>query len=157
MILFLLCLTAIIVSCNNAPNVITYDDPVTHEIFIDTLPYGDMRDFPKIAIEKNVDTLILGMSKGNIVCSRCVGIACYYSKEFACFERLCQILNEKEIYQLTMHNNPVVRLYGYIALDKSNSHYLENARSRLKKDTAHVKTFEGCLMMTYSIKDFMKL
>jgi len=152
-IIFTLGLLAI--ACSNSPEVVTYEDPQTGEMINDTLPFRDLRDFPEVAKETNIDSLITGMIQGDCVYESAVGFGGAYTKEYACFERLSELLSEKELFELVEHRNANVRLYAYKALTNEESEYLEEAKSRLKLDTSSVCTFSGCMQMTMKLKDII--
>gem|GEM_PF-5909380 len=148
-------LTLFTIACNNGPKVVIYEDPETSKVKTNNLPFRDLRDFPEVAKEGNIDSLISGMIKGDCVYESAVGFGGSYTKEYACFERLSELLNEIEFFKLTSHPNAHVRLYAYKALVNNESEYLENAKTSLKSDTANVCTFSGCMKMTMKLKDIV--
>lgn len=144
-----------VIACNESPEVVTYEDSETSVVTNSHLTFRDLRDFPEIAKETNIDSLISGMIKNDCVYERAVGFGGNYTKEYACFERLSEILNEKELFELVKHPNANVRLYAYKALTNYKSEYLEEAKALLNLDTSSVCTFSGCIKMTMKLKDII--
>ncbi len=148
--IFLLAL-AFFTGCNNQREVYTYENSVTGEEITDTLPFGGLRDFPEIAKQDNIDSLIKGMISEDCVYEAAVGIGGTYTRNYACFERLYEIQNEMDWFLLFKHPNPNVRLYAFKALENTNSLYVTDARIILSEDTAQVCTFSGCLQLTMQL------
>ena len=120
-------------------------------------PFGDLRDFPEIAQETDIDVLISGMVKGNCVFGRGVGQENVYRKEYACYERLTQLLGETAFFNLVKHRDPVVRVYGLKGLKEMRSTLALAASEILKQDSALVNTAIGCTfgeMRVQQVVDF---
>lgn len=148
--LIVICFSAI--ACNKYPSPYSEIDIETNEY---PQPYRDLRDFPAIASETNVDTLMSIMIKKDCVYSSSVGIGGAYTKEYAAFERLSQLLNDKEMFKLIEHPNATMRLYAYRSLKINNSNYLQEAEIHLIKDTAIVCSMSGCMQLNMQLRDFL--
>lgn len=133
------------------PEVITYQDEETGELVKDTMPFYDLRDYPDIQNETNVDSLIIGIIRTNCVHAKRIGIGGTYSKQYARYERLTKLLSEEEMLDLTKHANPSIRLYAFKGLELKKSDLLEEARQELNNDTTQVCFFSGCIEMNMSI------
>ncbi len=98
------------IACYNASETDTYEDQDLSGSVVDSIPYRDLRDFPAVASETNIDSLIAEMKKGDCVHERAIGWGGWYCREFACFGRLTELLNDEETFELTKHANPKDRL-----------------------------------------------
>jgi len=146
-----------IISCNQGPRTAKYYDEETGTYIIDTLPYKDLRDFPKLQKTKNIDSLINEIKKGDYVFEKFIGLGGAYSEQYARFERLTQLLNSKKLFDLIKSENPIVRVYAYKALKIKKSRYLKQAEQILKKDTATFSHGSGCLLGDYSVSEYIEL
>lgn len=54
----LLMLLIVIISCNQGSRITKCYNEETREYIVDTLPYNDLRDYLKLQITKNIDSLI---------------------------------------------------------------------------------------------------
>ena len=151
---FLLILLAVI-SCNRGPRIAKYYDEKTGEYIIDTLPYNDLRDYPKLQKTKNIDSLIHEIKKEDYVFEKSVGIAGSYPEQYARFERLIQLSSSKELFNLTKNESPIVRVYAYKGLKIMKSKYSKMAEEVLKKDTTKFSRGAGCLINRYSVAEYI--
>lgn len=144
-----------IIGCESNPTeTMEFSDSIE---FIGPIPISRLEaDFPEIKKMNDIDSLIAGMVEKDCVYSRSVGWGGQYTRQYACFERLCELKNGEELLELTKHENPVVRMYGLKALENENSTYLSQAREQLKNDTSIVYTFSGCIKMGTSIGSSVK-
>lgn len=153
--LYLIILTVILNSCKKGPcTAYSYNDE-TDEMILDTIPCNDLRDFPQIQKNKNIDSLIIRIIKTDCVYERHIGLGGNYSEQYARFERLMEILTNKEMFELTKHYNPIVRAYAFKALKIDNSRYMEMAKNELENDTTRICTMGGCIMSTEKISEFI--
>lgn len=153
---YLMIFAFLFTSCNEGPKTFSHYDEKTGEMRIDTIPYYDLRDFPEIRNSKNIDSLIIGIVNTDWVYERAVGMAGSYTRQYARFERLHDLLSDKEMFELIKHKNPVVRAYAFKALQMDNSRYLEKAKIELINDTAKINTMDGCGIVTIKISEFIK-
>lgn len=144
------------ISCNNGSRIAKYFDEDIGEYVIDTLPYNDIRDFPNIKTSQSPDSLIAGIIKKNYVFERFIGFGGAYPEQYARFERLTELLNERQLFELTKHESPVVRIYAFKGLLNERSKFLNEARKVLEKDTTKFSHGAGCLLGTYSVSEYIK-
>lgn len=115
--------------------------------------FRDLRDFPAIAKEENIDSLISGMIKEDCVYESAIGFAGAYTETYAYFERLCELSSDKEMFELVKHSNANVRLYALKGLIAKESSYTSKAKLLLNTDEEMVCIFSGCSMMEQKMKD----
>ena len=143
-------------SCNRGPKTVKYFDEETGEYVIDTLPYNDIRDYPQIRYAENQDSLIEGLIKADIVEERHIGIAGMYSKQFARYERLTELTNEKELLELTKHQSPIIRIYAFKGLLEKDSKLAEKAKNHLEIDSTEFRHAAGCIIGGYKVSEYVK-
>lgn len=147
----------LLISCSNGPRVIKYYNEETGEYIVDTLPFNDLRDFPKLQKTKNVDSLIIEIKKEKHVYEKHIGIGGVYSEQYARFERLTELLNEKELFNLTKNEDPIIKVYAYKGLKIKRSKYLKEVEKVYKKDTSEFVHGSGCLIGSYKISEYIRL
>lgn len=99
-----------------------------------------------LCFSQTKEQLIDSIIKVNRVESDCVGRGCVVSSQYKRFQKLKQKLSDKELIELSKHENPVIRSYVSIELINSNKGNVpELLVSELKKNEM-VETFEGCLI-----------
>ena len=118
--------------------------------------YNDLRDYPQIEKNKNVDSLIAGIIKTDYVYEKHIGIAGMYPEQYARFERLTELIDQREMLELTKHENPIIRVYAFKGLFLEKSKYLAQAKRNLEKDTTEFRYGEGCLVGSWKISDYIK-
>lgn len=154
----------LILSCNNQSVLRTLEKKKTKDTTIlnfekDTSTistpsqFRDLRDFPAIAKEENIDSLISGMIKEDCVYESAIGFAGAYTEIYACFERLCELSSDKEMFELVKHSNTNVRLYALKGLIAKESPYTSKAKLLLNTDEEMVCIFNGCSMLEQKMKD----
>ena len=146
----------LIISCNDRPKTVKYFDEEIGEYVIDTLPYNDIRDFPSIKASKSSDSLIAGIIKQDYVFEKYIGIGGAYPEQYARFERLTELLTEKQMLELTRHENPVVRVYAFKGLLNEKSEFVNEAIKILEKDTTKFSHGAGCMLGTYRVSEYIK-
>ncbi len=153
---YLLSITVILLfSCSQPSELNPEKDSIEENSSTDN--YSDLRDYPSVALEENIDALIVGMTRDNCVYPKEAGIAGEYTYEYACFERLTQLITEKEIYNLIEHPNANVRLYAYYHLDDTRSTYLDSARIKLQEDNSRVWTLKESSKEHIKLSDLVKI
>jgi hypothetical protein len=150
--IFIFCLAC---SCLRNNTVHNQNNFVNVEFTAHDTTYRDLRDFPDVMLEKNINTLIKGLISKNCVYGKAVGFGGVYTKEYACFERLNELLNDKEMFALIDHLNPVVRIYAYNALKIDGSNYVAEANLKLKNDKTKVCSFEGCIKISIPLNQLL--
>jgi len=73
-----------------------------------------------------------------------VGFTGDLSATYVCFERLCQVASDTELFRLTKSKSPVMRVYAARGLEMKNKALYKEALSELKNDTATVWENSGC-------------
>jgi len=155
-LLNILIVILLLTSCNKGPRIVKHYDEETGEYVIDTLPFNDLRDFPKLQKAKNVDSLINEIKKEKYVFEKHFGLVGAYTEQYARFERLIELLNEKELFNLTKNEDPIIRVYAYKGLKIKRSRYLREVERVYKKDTAEFVHGSGCLIGSYKISEYIK-
>lgn len=153
--IILLTFTALIMlSCSGTgKNTEIAPQPIDHSNSSDL--HGDLRDYPAVAAQENIDSLIYGMTRDNCVYPKASGFAGDYTYEYACFERLSNLISEKDIYQLIEHPNANVRLYAYHWLSETESNYLDSASLLLRDDNSRVWTVNGTTKEHIKLSDIV--
>ncbi|BAO56052.1 hypothetical protein [Nonlabens marinus] len=99
-----------------------------------------------LCFSQTKEQLINSIIKVNTVESYCVGIACMVSPQYARFQKLKKKLSEKELIELSRHENPIIRTYASIELIQSNKGNVPELLSAELQKNEMVETFEGCIM-----------
>ena len=86
--------------------------------------------------------LVLSQSVG--VYASAFGYDQTYVEEFACFDRLRQLLKEEDWLKLVNHPSPQLRLYAFEALKVKRSPLLSEAMTQLEDDPSQVLLLKGC-------------
>jgi len=92
--------------------------------------------------EELMDSII----KVNRVESDCVGFGCAVSQQYTRFQELKKKLSDKELTDLSKHENPTIRTYASIELIQSNKGNVSRLLSAELLKNEMVETFDGCLM-----------
>lgn len=90
--------------------------------------------------------LIDSIIKVNRVDSDCVGFGCSESEQYKNFQKLKSKLSDKELIDLSKHENPTIRTYALIELIQSNKGNVPELLSTELKKNEMFETFEGCIM-----------
>jgi hypothetical protein len=99
-----------------------------------------------ICFSQTKEQLIDSIIKVNRVDSDCVGFGCSESKQYKNFQKLKSKLSDKELTDLSKHENPAIRTYASIELIQSNKGNVPELLSIELQRNEMVETFEGCLM-----------
>ncbi len=99
-----------------------------------------------ICFSQTKEQLIDSIIKVNRVDSDCVGFGCSESKQYKNFQKLKSKLSDKELTDLSKHENPAIRTYASIELIQSNKGNVPELLSSEIQKNEMVETFEGCLM-----------
>ena len=78
--------------------------------------------------------------------SDCVGIGCMVSPQYTRFQKLKEKLSDKELIELSKHENPTIRTYASIELIQSEKVYVSEILSTELQKNEEVETFKGCIM-----------
>lgn len=99
-----------------------------------------------ISFSQTNQQLIDSIIKGGAVETDCVGIACQEGKQYLNFQKLKSRINEKELIELSNHENSILRIYASIDLIESNKGNVVAMFSNelMKKDT--VPMVRGCII-----------
>ena len=89
-----------------------------------------------------IDTII----KVNRVDSDCIGIACSESYQYNNFQKLKNKLSDKELIDLSKHENSTIRTYASLEIIQSNKGNIPELLSYELQKNDMVETFEGCIM-----------
>ena len=101
-----------------------------------------------LCFSQTKEQLIDSIIKVNRVESDCVGYGCMVSPQYKRFEKLKSKISDKELMELSKHENPTIRTYASIELIQSEKGNIpELLLAELQKNEM-VETFEGCLMGT---------
>jgi hypothetical protein len=101
--------------------------------------------------EQLIDSII----KVNRVESDCVGIGCMVSPQYTRFEKLKKKLSDKELIELSKHENPTIRTYASKELIQSEKGNVPVLLSTELQKNEMVETFEGCIMDTEPISSII--
>jgi hypothetical protein len=114
-----------------------------------------LSDFPDIKEETDINVLVKFIDKNNCLYSSAVGIAGAYTKEYAAYERLMEIIDEDKLLELIKHTNPIIRAHAFDGLVKKKSTLIDKVFEKLKEDTAVVCSFSGCLKMCIPLSQYV--
>ena len=108
-----------------------------------------------LCFSQTKEQLIDSIIKVNRVESDCVGIGCMVSPQYTRFQKLKKKLSEKELIELSKHENPTIRTYASIEIIQSDKgNVTELLSSELEKNEM-VETFEGCIMDVEAISSII--
>ncbi|WP_299782912.1 hypothetical protein [uncultured Formosa sp.] len=99
-----------------------------------------------LGFSQTKEQLIESIIKVNRVDSDCVGMGCSESEQYKNFQKLKSQISDKELTELSKHENPTIRTYASIELIQSNKGNVPELLSAELKKNEMVETFEGCLM-----------
>lgn len=99
-----------------------------------------------LCFSQTKEQLIDSIIKVNRVESDCVGIGCMVSTQYTRFQKLKKKLSNKELIELSKHENPTIRTYASIELIQSDKGNVPEILSTELQKNEMVKTFEGCIM-----------
>ena len=99
-----------------------------------------------LCFSQTKEQLIDSIIKVNRVDSDCVGIGCSESKQYKNFQKLKSKISDKELNDLSKHENPTIRTYASIELIQSNKGNVPELLSAELQKNEMVETFEGCIM-----------
>ncbi len=99
-----------------------------------------------LCFSQTKDQLIDSIIKVNRVDSDCVGFGCSESKQYNNFQKLKSKLSDKELIDLSQHENPAIRTYASIELIQSNKGNIPELLLNELQKNEMVETFEGCIM-----------
>jgi len=107
-----------------------------------------------VKIRPEIERLVNGIGKDNIVKSSGVGIAGTRTEQWNRYDSLSQNATTVELIALTDHKNGVVRCYAFQALLKRpDADYYAILLHHLN-DTASVETFQGCIGSSSMVGDY---
>ena len=115
-----------------------------------------IKDFPDINYEKDINKLIHFLDSANCVYRKGVGWGYRYSDIYANYERLSEIATKRELFDLTKHKNPTIRIYAYGALLRKHSSFAVKTKENLINDTANVCYFRGCIRDEKQVKELVE-
>lgn len=101
-----------------------------------------------VGFSQTKQQLIDSIIKVNRVESDCVGYGCVVSPQYRRFQKLKEKLTDKELLELSKHNNPTIRTYASIELIQSDKGNVPEILSIELQRNEMVETFEGCIMGT---------
>ncbi|MFD0975406.1 hypothetical protein [Salinimicrobium gaetbulicola] len=108
-----------------------------------------------LCFSQTKEQLIDSIIKVNRVESDCVGIGCMVSPQYTRFQKLKKKLTDKELIELSKHENPTIRTYASIELIQSDKGNVpELLLTELEKNEM-VETFEGCIMAVEPISSII--
>lgn len=99
-----------------------------------------------VCFSQTKEQLIDSIIKVNRVDSDCVGIGCMVSPQYTRFQKLKEKLSDKELTELSKHENPTIRTYALIELIQSGKGNIPELLTAELQKNEMVETFEGCLM-----------
>ncbi len=99
-----------------------------------------------LCFSQTKEQLIDSIIKVNRVDSDCTGMGCSESEQYKNFQKLKSKLSDKELTDLSKHENPTIRTYASIELIQSNKGNVPELLSAELQKNEMVETFEGCLM-----------
>ncbi len=99
-----------------------------------------------LCFSQTKEQLIDSIIEVNRVESDCVGIDCMVSPQYARFQSLKEKLSEKELSDLTKHENTTIRTYASIELIQSDKGNVPELLSTELQKSEMVETFEGCII-----------
>ena len=108
-----------------------------------------------LCFSQTKEQLIDSIIKVNRVESDCVGIGCMVSPQYARFEKLKKKLSDKELIELSKHENPTIRTYASKELIQSEKGNVPELLSTELQKNEMVETFEGCIMDTEPISSII--
>lgn len=110
---------------------------------------------PEKGANPKINELVNSISEKNILQSKFVGRSTEPSSQYKAFEELMSISDEKQLIQLTDHENGVVRSYAFWALARLKSQTVSDILKKHIKDEEKIKTIFGDIMNEVSVSDFM--
>jgi len=150
----------IVVACKTAkpepaqPAIATEVETAQQQLIDTGQVHPRLASFPEIATETNRQVLIDKMIAGGRVNESAVGFAGAYTETYACYERLQQLLSDKDWVALTGHASPIIRSYALKALQAGNETLFKEVRVSLLQDTATVQYFSGCMLNRVPVNYF---
>lgn len=108
-----------------------------------------------VGFSQTKQQLIDSIIKVNRVESDCVGYGCVVSPQYRRFQKLKEKLTDKELLELSKHNNPTIRTYASIELIQSDKGNIPEMLSIELQRNEMVETFEGCIMGTDPISSMI--
>ncbi len=99
-----------------------------------------------VCFSQTKEQLIDSIIKVNRVESDCVGIGCMVSPQYTRFQELKKKLSDKELTDISKHDNPTIRTYASIELIQSGKGNVPKLLSAELLKNEEVETFEGCIM-----------
>ncbi len=108
-----------------------------------------------LCFSQTKEHLIDSIIKVNRVESDCVGIGCMVSPQYTRFQELKKKLSDKELTDLSKHDNPTIRTYASIELIQSSKGNIPELLSAELQKNEMVETFEGCIMDVESISSII--
>lgn len=154
-ILYFLLFSLLCLSCKDKPRVAYTYNEETGKRTLDTIPYNDIRDFPAIKNTENIDSLLNVIKVTDCVYEKNVGIGGSFSEQYARFEKVKDLLSEKDLFKLLDDESPIVRVYAFKGLQMKKSSYLERAKVKIKNDTTNLSWMGGCISKTKKVADFV--
>lgn len=108
-----------------------------------------------LCFSQTKEQLIDSIIKVNTVESDCVGIGCMVSPQYTRFQKLKKKLSEKELIELSKHENPTIRTYASKELIQSEKGNVPELLSTELQKNEMVETFDGCIMDTEPISSII--
>jgi len=99
-----------------------------------------------LCFSQTKEQLIDSIIKFNRLESDCVGIGCMVSPQFTRFQKLKKKLSDKELIELSKHENPTIRTYASKELIQSGKGNAPELLTTELQRNEKVETFEGCIM-----------
>lgn len=108
----------------------------------------------KIVLRPTIQKFVDEIAKDNILKSEGVGEAGVRTKQWDRFEELRKTATDKELIELTNHENSVVRCYSFEALTSRKNVDIFPILLKHLYDTSKIKTFSGCIMSSQLAGDY---
>jgi len=109
--------------------------------------------------QKQIDSVLNILQKSKRVEGQRIGIAAVKSYVYESAQFLWSIATPNELVELTMHKNPIIRCYAFLGLfdKKVNENILLGIALKHEKDSAIIKTFNGCIEGSFTIGYWMRM
>jgi len=107
-----------------------------------------------IKLSPNIDTLVKGIAKDNVLKSAGTGEAGERTAQWERYEKLKKDATNVELMTLSDHKNAVVRCYSFQALVERKTFEILPILLNHLHDTAEVETFQGCIISSQMVGDY---
>ena len=69
---------------------------------------------------------------------------------------MTELLDERQLFELTKHENPVIRVYAFKGLLEKESKFLDKANKILEKDSTEFRHGGGCIIGIYKVSEYIE-